>query len=73
MAKFAVNNKIYSVTKISLFMANYGRKLRIEADIKRKDTGVCRKYEESSGKSQSSIKKGAGRDEATSRQKEKEG
>ena len=36
MAKFAVNNKIYSVTKVSLFMANYGRELRIGADIRRK-------------------------------------
>ena len=36
-AEFAVNNKTYSVTKIYLFMANYGRKWRTGADIKRKE------------------------------------
>ena len=36
MAKFAVNNKTHSVTKMFLFIANYERKLRIGADIKRK-------------------------------------
>ena len=35
-AEFAVNNKTYSATKVSLFMANYKRELKIEADIKRK-------------------------------------
>ena len=34
--EFAVDNKIYSATKVSLFMANYDRKLRIEIDIRRK-------------------------------------
>ena len=37
MAKFAVNNKTYSVTKVSLFIVNYGRKLRIGVDIRRKE------------------------------------
>ena len=37
MAEFAVNNKIYLATKISLFMANYGRELIMEMDIRRKD------------------------------------
>ena len=36
IAKFVVNNKIYSATKASPFMANYERELRIEADIRRK-------------------------------------
>ena len=36
LEKFVVNNKIYLTTKISLFMANYGRELRIEVDIRRK-------------------------------------
>lgn len=36
IVEFAVNNKIYSVTKILPFMANYGRNLRIGANIKRK-------------------------------------
>jgi len=35
-AKFAINNKIYLATKVSLFIENYGRKLRIRADIRRK-------------------------------------
>ena len=36
-AEFAVNNKIHSTIKVSLFMANYGRELRIGADIRRKE------------------------------------
>ena len=36
MAEFAVNNKIYSTTKISPFMANYKRKLRMGGDIRKK-------------------------------------
>ena len=36
-AEFAVNNKTYSATKLSLFMANYGRELRMEAGIRRKE------------------------------------
>ena len=37
IAEFAVNNKIHSATKVYLFMANYGRELRIGADIRRKE------------------------------------
>ena len=36
IAEFTVNNKIYSTTKISLFIANYDSELRIGADIRRK-------------------------------------
>ena len=36
IAEFAVNNKTHSAIKVSLFIENYGRELRIEADIKRK-------------------------------------
>ena len=36
LAEFAVNNKIYIVTKVLLFMANYGRELRMEGDIRKK-------------------------------------
>ena len=36
MAKFAVKNMTHSVTKVSLFIVNYGRELRIGADIRRK-------------------------------------
>ena len=35
-AKFAVNNKIYTATKVSPFMANYGRELRMGEDIRKK-------------------------------------
>jgi len=31
------SNKVHIATKISLFMANYKRKLRMEADIKKKE------------------------------------
>jgi len=33
LAEFTVNNKIYSTTKVSPFMANYGREVRMEKDI----------------------------------------
>ena len=32
-----MNNKVYSATKVSSFMVNYGRELRIGADIRRKE------------------------------------
>jgi len=35
-AKFAINNKAYLTTKVSLFMANYRRELRMDIDIRRK-------------------------------------
>jgi len=35
-AEFAVNNKVHTVTKVSLFMANYGRELRMGGDIRKK-------------------------------------
>ena len=36
MAEFVVNNKVHSVMKVFLFMANYNRKLRMRADIRKK-------------------------------------
>ena len=36
MVKFAINNKIHTATKISPFMANYGKELRMGGDIRRK-------------------------------------
>jgi len=36
-AEFAVNNKVHLATKVLLFMANYGRELRIGTDIRRKE------------------------------------
>jgi len=35
-AEFAVNNKTHSTTKISLFMVNYERELKIGVNIRRK-------------------------------------
>jgi len=35
-AEFAINNKAYLTTKVSLFIANYGRELRVGIDIRRK-------------------------------------
>jgi len=35
-AEFAVNNKVYTAMKVSLFIANYGRELRIGGDIRKK-------------------------------------
>ena len=35
-AEFAVNNKVHTATKVLSFMANYGRELRMEGDIKKK-------------------------------------
>jgi len=36
LAEFAINNKVHSATKVSPFMANYERELKIGADIRRK-------------------------------------
>ena len=36
MAEFAINNKVHVVTKISPFMANYGKELRMGGDIRKK-------------------------------------
>ena len=35
-AEFAVNNKVHAATKVSPFMANYGKELRMGGDIRRK-------------------------------------
>ena len=73
-AEFVVNNKIYSATKVSLFIANYGRELRIGADIRRKKDGeddrVCKKDEEGTRGSWSSTNKGTKRNEVVSGQRE---
>ena len=36
LAEFAVNNKVHTATKILSFMANYGRKLRMRGDIRKR-------------------------------------
>ena len=36
-AEFVMNNKVHIATKVLLFIANYGRELRMEGDIRRKE------------------------------------
>ena len=36
IAEFVVNNKMYSATKMSLFIVNYRRELKIKTNIRRK-------------------------------------
>ena len=65
-----MNNKVYSATKVSLFIANYGRELKMEADIKRKSgesNRVCKEDKKSSRGSRSGIKKSIKRDKGTSK------
>ena len=68
MAEFAVN-KTYPVF---LFIANYSRKLRMGANIRKKResgkrNGVCRKNKEGIRGSRNTIKKSTRGDETTSR------
>ena len=35
-AKFVINNKTHTATKVLPFMANYGRELRMREDIRKK-------------------------------------
>ena len=37
LAEFVENNKIHTVMKVSPFMANYGKNLRMEGDIRKKE------------------------------------
>ena len=37
LVEFTINNKTHSATKMSLFMVNYGRELRMGVDIRRKE------------------------------------
>ena len=36
MAEFTINNKVHSATKVSPFMENYEREIRMRADIRKK-------------------------------------
>jgi len=36
LTEFAVNNKVHTATKVSSFIANYGRELRIGGDIRKR-------------------------------------
>ena len=70
----AVNNNIYTATKVSLFIVNYIRELRMGTDIRRKILAdkVCKENKESLRRSRSSIGKSIREDEVASRQEKKE-
>jgi len=66
-----VNNKVHTTTKILSFITNYGRKLRMGADIRRKERResdrICIEEEERIRGSKSGIEKSTGRCEEASR------
>ena len=70
MAEFIVNNNIHSATKVLPFIVNYGKELRIGADIKKKEkvksNRICRENKKNSRESWSSVKKSIRRDKETS-------
>jgi len=70
LAEFVINNKTYLTTKVSLFMANYRRELRMGIDLRRKkngkSNGVCKKDEKGTERSRGSIDKSTERNEETS-------
>ena len=37
LAEFAINNKVHSATKMSPFIVNYGKELRMGVDIRKKE------------------------------------
>ena len=55
MAEFIVNNNIHSATKVLPFIVNYGKELRIGADIKKKEkvksNRICRENKKNSRES----------------------
>jgi len=76
-AEFAINNKTHSTTKVSPFIANYSREMRMGVNLRekrkdRKGNGVCKENEESIKGGRGSIGKGTGRDKKTSRWGKKE-
>ena len=74
LAKFVINNKTHSTTKVSPFMANYGRQLKMDIDLRRKEkmekamefTERMRKVQEEAGvtlmKTQEKMKRQADRE-----------
>ena len=36
-AEFAVNNKVHTATKVSPFIANYGREMRMGGNIRKRE------------------------------------
>ena len=74
MVEFIVNNKVHSATKVSLFKTNYGRELKIGADIKKKgkDNGIYKEDKEGTERSRDNIRKSTREDKATDKQRVKE-
>ncbi len=75
IAKFVVNSQVHITTKISLFIANYSKELRMGADIKRmkkmkKNNRICKRKQKRFRKKQDSIKKSTRRNKTTSRLKQ---
>ena len=69
-AEFAINNKIFLATKVLLFIVNYKRKLRIEADIRKKKSGKSNKFckeNKNTRESYSNIKESSERNKEISR------
>ena len=72
LVEFMVNNKVHLATKMSLFMVNYGRELRMGGNIRKKrksgkGNGVCRKNEEGARGDRGSIEESTRRYEKISR------
>jgi len=66
--EFAINNKTHSATKVSLFIANYGRELRRGQIRKGEESNrVCRENKKGVRRSRGSIKEDTREDETTSR------
>jgi len=71
-AEFAVNNKVHMATKVSPFMANYGKELRMRGRYQKKRKSrecdsLCGKNKESTGRSRGSIEENTGGDEEVCR------
>ena len=72
MVEFAVNNKVHTATKVSPFMTNYRRELRMGKDIRKKGkvkraTEFVERMKKVYKEARASVKESTGRDEETSR------
>jgi len=63
ITEFTVNNKVYATTKVLLFMANYGRELRMRAmEFAKRIKGVQKKTGVILRKAQEEMKRQADRE-----------
>ena len=37
LVEFVINNKVHLITKVSSFITNYGREMRMEINLRRKE------------------------------------